>query len=65
MESGQCCCKSYRDGLVSEERLADGEVYKYSYAFDKDGKISKTTVGFPDGSRKTFIFQQGRYVDGK
>jgi YD repeat-containing protein len=50
----------YKDsdgGRVSEQRLADGEVYRYEYIFVKHD-IVETIVNGPTGTRK-FFFQRG------
>jgi YD repeat-containing protein len=44
-------------GRVSEQRLADGEVYRYEYIFVKHD-IVETIVNGPTGTRK-FFFQRG------
>jgi YD repeat-containing protein len=44
---------------VSEQRLADGEVFRYRYAFDQANEIVKTIVTLPTGEEKTFLFEHG------
>ena len=51
---------SFRDGSrVSEQRLADGEVYRYDYVFDAQHKIIATLVTLPSGKVKRFLFKDG------
>ena len=47
----------YRDGMVSEQRLANGDVYLYDYKFLKN-EISETIVNGPIGMKR-FFFQHG------
>jgi YD repeat-containing protein len=50
----------YRDyGRVSEQRLADGDVYRYEYLFDKKYNVVETTVTLPSGEVKRFFFHNG------
>jgi YD repeat-containing protein len=52
---------TYRDGSrVSQQRLANGDVYRYDYIFAKN-EIVETIVNGPDGERKLF-FQHGIFV---
>jgi YD repeat-containing protein len=55
----------YRDGSrVSEQRLANGDVYRYNYLFDKKHIVIQTTVMLPSGETKRFSFYNGiRYTD--
>jgi hypothetical protein len=53
---------TYRDGSrVSEQKLGNGEVYRYDYIFDGN-EIIETTVNGPTGRRNLFfrhgIFQR-------
>jgi YD repeat-containing protein len=51
----------YRDGgQVSEQRLANGDVYRYGYIFDK-GDIVETIVNGPTGESK-FFFHRGIFT---
>jgi YD repeat-containing protein len=51
---------SYRDGSrVSEQRLTDGQVYRYDYIFDAQHKIIATMVTLPSGKVKRFLFKDG------
>ncbi|MGB2605134.1 MAG: DUF6531 domain-containing protein [Candidatus Sulfotelmatobacter sp.] len=50
----------YRDrSRVSEQRLADGEVFRYQYTFDKKNDIVETIVTLPAGTTRKFFFQNG------
>jgi YD repeat-containing protein len=50
----------YKDyGRVSEQRLANGDVYRYGYLFDKKYNIVETTVTLPSGETKRFFFHDG------
>jgi YD repeat-containing protein len=55
----------YRDGSrVSEQRLANGDVYRYNYLFDKKHIVIQTTVTPPSGEPERFSFYNGiRYAD--
>jgi YD repeat-containing protein len=50
---------------VSEQRLANGDVYRYNYLFDKKHIVIQTTVTPPpSGEPKSFSFYHGiRYTD--
>lgn len=50
----------YRDRIrVSEQRLADGEVYRYDYIFDSSHKVMATIVTLPSSKVKRFFFKDG------
>jgi len=51
---------SYRDGRVSEQKLANGDVYRYDYIF-VGNEIVETIVNDPTGKRQ-FFFEHGRSV---
>jgi YD repeat-containing protein len=55
----------YRDASrVSEQRLANGDVYRYNYLFDNKHRVIQTTVTLPSGEPKNFSFYNGvRYTD--
>jgi hypothetical protein len=55
----------YKDASrVSEQRLANGDVYRYDYLFDKKHIVIQTTVTLPSGEPKSFSFYNGiRYTD--
>ncbi len=44
---------------VTEQDLANGEVYKYKFTFNSKHEIVKTTVTFPDGQAHQFNFREG------
>jgi YD repeat-containing protein len=50
----------YGDGKISEQRLANGDVYRYDYIF-VGNEIVETIVNDPTGERK-FFFQHGIFV---
>lgn len=45
-------------GKVSEQKLADGELYRYEYQV-KGREVLRTTVVLPSGKRKVFSFRDG------
>ena len=51
---------SYRDGRVSEQKLANGDVYRYDYRFVKD-EIVEMIVNEPSAKRKLH-FEHGVLV---
>lgn len=55
----------YRDASrVSEQRLGNGDVYRYNYLFDNKHNVIQTTVTPPSGEPKSFSFYHGiRYTD--
>ena len=48
----------YLRGRVSEQKLADGEVFRYEYQF-KGQELVQTTVTLPSGERKALFFHDG------
>jgi uncharacterized protein RhaS with RHS repeats len=48
----------YDNGRVIQQKLANGDVYKYDYAFDSKNDISASTVTFPNGQQKRFYFKK-------
>jgi YD repeat-containing protein len=50
----------YHDGRVSEQRLANGDVYRYAYIFVKN-EIIETIVTYSAG-RREFFFQHGIFT---
>ena len=51
---------AYRDGSrVSEQRLANGDVYRYDYLFDSKHSVIETAVTLPSGEVKRFFFHNG------
>lgn len=54
----------YHWGRVSEQRLADGEVYRYEYQFD-GRNVMQTTVTLTSGEKNVFVFREGILVEQK
>jgi YD repeat-containing protein len=54
----------YLWGRVSEQKLADGEVYRYEYRLD-GRDVVQATVTLPSGVKKIFLFHDGRSVEQK
>jgi YD repeat-containing protein len=54
----------YLWGRVSEQRLADGEVFRYEYQL-KGRDVLQTTVTLPSGEKKTFSFRDGILTEQK
>jgi len=52
----------YHWGRVSEQRLADGEVFGYEFKLN-DREVLQTTVTLPSGETKVFSFRNGMIVD--
>jgi YD repeat-containing protein len=51
---------TYKDkSRVSEQRLANGDVYRYDYLFDKQHNVAETTVTLPTGQVRRFFFHNG------
>ncbi len=44
---------------ISEQRLTNGDVYRYQYLFDDKHNVARTTVSFPSGEAKSFSFYNG------
>ena len=56
----------YEDGShVTKQRLADGRLYEYDYLFDRSYDVVETTVTLPNGTKKRFVFNQGKLVQQK
>jgi YD repeat-containing protein len=51
-------------GQVSEQRLADGEVYRYEYRME-GRQVVQTTVVLPSGEKKEFFFRDGILIEEK
>jgi YD repeat-containing protein len=49
----------YLWGRVAEQRLADGEVFRYEYRLN-NRDVVQTTVSLPMGEKKEFYFRDGR-----
>lgn len=47
---------SYLNGRVCMEKLATGDIYRYTYSFENNRKITQTTVALPNGAIRTFSF---------
>jgi YD repeat-containing protein len=54
----------FLDGRVSEQTLADGEVYRYEYQL-KGAEVTRTTVTLPSGDKREFFFRDGILTDPK
>lgn len=54
----------YFNGRVLEQRLSDGEVYRYEYQL-KGSEVVRTTLTLPSGKKKEFSFQGKILVDQK
>ena len=51
----------YLWGRVSQQKLADGKVFRYEYKLN-DREVLQTTVTLPSGEKKLFTFQDGRLI---
>ena len=51
-------------GRVSEQKLADGEVYRYEYRL-KGRDVIQSTVTLPSGEKKLFAFRDGILIEQK
>jgi YD repeat-containing protein len=50
----------YKDASrISEQKLANGDVYRYDYLFDNKHNVIQTTVSLPSGESKSFSFYNG------
>lgn len=54
----------YLWGRISEQKLANGEVYRYEYRL-KGREVLQTTVTLPLGENKLFSFRDGVLIDPK
>ena len=54
----------FSNGRVTEQSLADGEVYRYEYRLN-GREVLQTTVTLPSGETKVFVFHDGRLVEQK
>ena len=54
----------YLWGRVSEQKLADGKVFRYEYQL-KGRDVLQTTVTMPSGEKKVFSFRDGILVEEK
>ncbi len=48
----------YLWGRVSEQRLSDGQLFRYDYQF-KGGEVLRSTVVLPSGDKRVFWFRNG------
>ncbi|MGO8795239.1 MAG: DUF6531 domain-containing protein [Candidatus Sulfotelmatobacter sp.] len=55
---------TFKWGRVLEQRLADGEVFRYEYQL-RGSEVLKTTVTLPSGQIRQFVFQGGIPVEQK
>jgi len=46
-------------GMIAEQRLANGDVYTYSYVLNQKNVIAETIVGLPTGKKRKFFFEHG------
>ncbi len=49
---------------ISEQRLADGEVFRYEYKLN-DREVLQTTVTLPSGEKRLFFFRNGMPIEQK
>ena len=54
----------YLWGRVSEQRLANGETYRYEYAL-RGREVLQTAVTLPSGGKRQFIFRDGILIEQK
>ena len=53
----------FADGSrISAQTLADGQVVRYDYLFDRHHDIVETTITLPDGKQQRFFFKEGKPV---
>jgi hypothetical protein len=52
-------------GMILEQRLADGEVFQYGYAFGRERQGAVTILTLPGGKKREFYFQHGVLVREK
>ncbi|MGA2412803.1 MAG: DUF6531 domain-containing protein [Candidatus Sulfotelmatobacter sp.] len=50
---------TYTNGRVSEQQLADGEVFRFHYIFGETSEIDETIVALPSGKVRAFFFEHG------
>lgn len=57
---GKVLLKSaYTNGRISEQKLPDGEVFRFRYIFGQANEITETIVTLPSGKEKRFFFEHG------
>ena len=54
----------YLWGRVSEQKLSDGEVFRYEYQLNRR-EVLQTTVTLPSGEKRVFNFRDGRLIEEK
>lgn len=54
----------FSNGRVTEQTLADGEVYHFEYLLNRQ-EVLQTTVTLPSSEKKVFAFHNGRLVEQK
>jgi hypothetical protein len=47
---------------VSAQKLANGQVVRYEYLYNRHHDIVETTVTLPDGQQQRFFFKEGKPV---
>ena len=45
---------------VSAQRLADGQIIRYDYLYNRRNEIVETRVTLPNGATQRFLFKEGR-----
>ena len=54
----------YRWGRISEQKLSDGDIFRYDYKLN-GRDVVETTVTLPTGEKKVLSFRDGRLVESK
>jgi hypothetical protein len=49
----------YQAARISDQKLANGDVYRFDYVFDSNGNVLATRVTFPDARKRRFYFEKG------
>lgn len=55
----------YKNGRVSAQVFADGEVFRYEYLFDRHWRVLEATVTLPGGRQRRFFFKNEIPVSGR
>ena len=55
----------YAHSAVSAQKLADGQVVRYDYLYDRRGNILESRVVLPNGKEQQFFFKAGVPADSK
>ena len=50
---------TYTNGRISEQKLADGKVFRLRYTFSQANEITETVVTLPSGQERKFFFEHG------